>query len=123
MQGHAQRPLRCDIEPCGRGGEQFLVGGDDTPHSAVVEFGDVADELVGLSVDRRERGAQDLVPDEHKENPRGFMPSKPENRATCAVCHAPDAEGPRQVPRVSIDDHYPRYKCWDCHYPHHPEAN
>ena len=62
------------------------------------------------------------VPTEHKNNPRAARPTKPENRSTCATCHAQDANSPQQIPRVSISEHYPRYKCWDCHYPHHPEA-
>ncbi|MEE8576488.1 MAG: hypothetical protein V3T31_04470 [candidate division Zixibacteria bacterium] len=62
------------------------------------------------------------VPDEHLMNPAAVKAQKPDNKAVCGECHAEDADSARRIPRVDIDTHGERYFCWDCHYPHSPEA-
>jgi hypothetical protein len=59
---------------------------------------------------------------EHYVNPRSARPSKPSERQFCAGCHASDANSPRHIPRIEVDSHGGRYLCWQCHYPHRPEA-
>lgn len=63
------------------------------------------------------------VPDEHLENPRFIRAKKPTSRNLCGQCHAEGADTPKIIPRIDLDTHGERYLCWDCHYPHHPEAN
>jgi hypothetical protein len=63
------------------------------------------------------------APEEHKTSPRAVRPGKPMERAFCGGCHAEDAESPRNVPRIGLRTHYPQYLCWQCHYPHYPEAS
>jgi len=58
----------------------------------------------------------------HRENPRASLPTKPARREFCGGCHAPDASSPKNIPRVDIASHGGRYLCWQCHYPHYPEA-
>jgi hypothetical protein len=64
----------------------------------------------------------------HKESPRQFLPTKPEQREFCGRCHAPNAAPPAglpadvRIPRVDLATHGERYVCWQCHYPHHPES-
>ncbi len=62
------------------------------------------------------------VSDEHLKNPKESLPGKPENREFCGQCHSKDANSPREIPRIDLVTHWERYKCWDCHYPHSPEA-
>lgn len=62
------------------------------------------------------------VPDEHLVNPREALPGRPESREFCAQCHGEGASSPEEIPRIDIASHGERYLCWDCHYPHHPEA-
>ena len=62
------------------------------------------------------------TPDEHKITPRNFLPSKPITREFCGECHAKSVEGEKGVPRVDLAKHGERYVCWQCHYPHLPEA-
>jgi len=61
------------------------------------------------------------VPKNHKTTPRAAKPSKPESREFCGKCHAEgsDVKGP---PRVDMKTHGEKYLCWQCHYPHMPEA-
>ena len=61
--------------------------------------------------------------DAHKVTPRQIRPSKPRSRALCGECHAKDSDAPREVLRVDMDTHGSGYVCWQCHYPHHPEAD
>ena len=61
--------------------------------------------------------------EEHKIQPREFLPSKPTSREFCGSCHAEDADSPEEIPRVDILSHGERYMCWQCHYPHLPEAH
>lgn len=58
----------------------------------------------------------------HKENPRGFLPTKPAERAFCGGCHSKQAKSAPNIPRIDLASHGGRYTCWQCHYPHHPEA-
>lgn len=58
----------------------------------------------------------------HKITPRTVRPDKPRNRDFCGRCHARDARGPKEIPRIQIETHGGRYLCWQCHYPHLPEV-
>ena len=62
------------------------------------------------------------APEEHRANPREFRPTKPAGREFCGGCHAKDAPGEKGIPRVDLETHEERYVCWQCHYPHLPEA-
>lgn len=67
------------------------------------------------------------TPEEHKVNPWLARPGKPRTRALCGECHARGAEAPKEIlqaiPRIKMESHGNGYVCWQCHYPHHPEAN
>ena len=63
-----------------------------------------------------------VVPVEHLKDPRTAAAHKPEKREFCGGCHATDADSSRDIPRINLENHNRQYKCWDCHYPHHPEA-
>jgi len=58
----------------------------------------------------------------HVQSPRQWLPTKPASREFCGRCHATTADSPREIPRVELTTHGERYVCWQCHYPHHPEA-
>lgn len=62
------------------------------------------------------------VPTEHLTRPRLVRAQKPMKRTFCGRCHAKGAESPREIPRVDLSEHGERHMCWDCHYPHFPEA-
>jgi hypothetical protein len=62
------------------------------------------------------------VPQEHKVNPRASRPTKPTDRAFCGQCHDKTATRVAEAPRIDVATHYQRYLCWQCHYPHYPEA-
>jgi len=62
------------------------------------------------------------APDEHKATPRAVRPGKPTARDFCGTCHSEDAVGPAHIPRIAMATHGEGYLCWQCHYPHHPEA-
>jgi hypothetical protein len=62
------------------------------------------------------------VPQDHWVNPLTIIAQKPTDRALCGTCHAEDADSPKTIPRVAMETHGGRYLCWDCHYPHSPEA-
>ena len=62
------------------------------------------------------------APAQHRTTPRAALPSKPASREFCGRCHAPDAKSARDIPRVDLQTHNPGYVCWQCHYPHQPEA-
>ncbi|MBU1319201.1 MAG: hypothetical protein KKG33_01080 [candidate division Zixibacteria bacterium] len=64
-----------------------------------------------------------VVPEDHWINPRFVRAEKPSTRELCGGCHSEDADSPREIPRIDLNAHGERYLCWDCHYPHHPEAN
>jgi len=60
--------------------------------------------------------------DEHRVDPRSSLPTKPRDREFCGQCHAKDADSLSSIPSVDLADHGGRYICWQCHYPHFPEA-
>ncbi len=62
------------------------------------------------------------TPKEHRIQPHLTRPSKPARREFCGQCHAPDAKSSKDIPRVDLASHYERQVCWQCHYPHFPEA-
>jgi len=63
------------------------------------------------------------VPEKHRENPRLFLPKKPTDREFCGKCHATDAKSAKEIPRIDLATHGGRLVCWQCHYPHYPEAS
>ena len=62
------------------------------------------------------------TPDEHKLSPRAVRPGKPVSRADCTKCHARDADADKFIPRIEAASHGEKNLCWDCHFPHYPEA-
>lgn len=62
------------------------------------------------------------APKQHKLTPQLSRPSKPTSRDFCGQCHAQTAAGPKEIPRVDVATHGEAYVCWQCHYPHFPEA-
>ncbi len=60
--------------------------------------------------------------EEHKSSPRAFLPTVPKSREFCGECHAEDVEAAREMPKVDMTTHGENYVCWQCHYPHYPEA-
>ena len=62
------------------------------------------------------------VPKDHKINPRGNRPQKMQSRDACGKCHAEDAKSAQGIPKVNMATHGEKYLCWECHYPHQPEA-
>jgi hypothetical protein len=63
------------------------------------------------------------TPEEHRVHPRDVRPEIPASAELCGECHGTDAPGSKGVPRVDMETHGERYVCWQCHYPHLPEAN
>ena len=61
-----------------------------------------------------------VAPEEHRMDPRSVRPSKPRDRSFCGACHAGGAVG--GIPQVDLGTHGTPYVCWQCHYPHFPEA-
>ena len=62
------------------------------------------------------------TPVQHKVKPREVRPEKPRTREFCGGCHARNASSPKEIPRIDLETHGGRYVCWQCHYPHQPEA-
>ena len=62
------------------------------------------------------------TPEQHKLKPREYLPSKPKTREFCGSCHSIDAASQKGIPRIDLQTHERRYVCWQCHYPHLPEA-
>lgn len=62
------------------------------------------------------------VPEQHKITPRTVDVSKPRSREFCGQCHSVESKvkGP---PKVDLTEHYVKYVCWQCHYPHMPEVH
>lgn len=58
----------------------------------------------------------------HRNNPRLVRAEKPTSNQTCGICHAKGADSPHEIPRVDLESHGEPHLCWDCHYPHYPEA-
>lgn len=63
------------------------------------------------------------TPENHRVDPRAFLPTKPTSRAFCGGCHGRRADSPTGIPRVDLLEHGGGYVCWQCHYPHLPQAN
>ena len=63
-----------------------------------------------------------IVPEDHLVNPRFALAQKPTTREFCGGCHARGAKSSGDIPRIDLETHWGRYLCWDCHYPHYPEA-
>ncbi|UCF36405.1 MAG: hypothetical protein JSU96_16515 [Acidobacteriota bacterium] len=59
---------------------------------------------------------------EHMLHPRAEKPTKPANREFCGSCHAEDSDTVA-TPHIDLKTHGGRYLCWQCHYPHFPEAS
>ncbi len=64
-----------------------------------------------------------IVPQEHIATPRFVRAEKPRSNELCGQCHDEGADSPQAIPRIDLETHSERYRCWDCHYPHFPEAN
>jgi hypothetical protein len=62
------------------------------------------------------------APEAHRVSPRQNPPSKPSRREDCGRCHSRDAEYEGNIKTIDMDTHGERYVCWQCHYPHMPEA-
>ena len=62
------------------------------------------------------------TPEDHKITPRSIRPTKPTSRDFCGQCHGTDSAVP-DVPKIDISTHEDKYLCWQCHYPHMPEAH
>jgi len=60
---------------------------------------------------------------DHRTSPKFARASKPADNSTCAACHAKGSTLNNDAPKLDVESHSERYKCWDCHYPHYPEAN
>jgi hypothetical protein len=58
----------------------------------------------------------------HITAPHLSRPGKPSSREFCGQCHGREAASDKRIPRVDLATHEPAYVCWQCHYPHFPEA-
>lgn len=63
------------------------------------------------------------VAEQHKINPKEFIPALPQSSELCGTCHAEGAESEMDAPRIDMAEHGGNYVCWQCHYPHFPEVN
>ena len=61
------------------------------------------------------------VPVEHKVQPRLVNASIPADRDFCGKCHSKGVQI-KDTPKVDLATHGEKYLCWQCHYPHMPEA-
>lgn len=57
----------------------------------------------------------------HNLTPRQIFPTTPTNREFCGKCHD-DKSKETGIPSVDLLSHGEKYLCWQCHYPHLPEA-
>jgi len=62
------------------------------------------------------------TPELHKTSPRQYRPDKPVEREFCGQCHTDGSNNDSSAPRIDLETHETRYVCWQCHYPHLPEA-
>lgn len=62
------------------------------------------------------------APEEHKTDPRRYLPTRPVDREFCGGCHDPRGPGDPDIRKVDMASHGEQYVCWQCHYPHQPEA-
>jgi len=58
----------------------------------------------------------------HRTQPRKERASKPTAREFCGTCHGSDSQR-TGTPKIDMASHGGRYLCWQCHYPHFPEAS
>ena len=63
------------------------------------------------------------TPKQHNNIPREYPPKKMQTRESCGKCHAQNAPGLKEIPRVNMASHGQKYLCWECHSPHMPEAH
>jgi len=61
------------------------------------------------------------VPEQHRVSPRTVTATKPNTKAFCVKCHGKNSTVV-EAPKIDADTHGEKYLCWDCHYPHLPEA-
>lgn len=62
------------------------------------------------------------VPKEHLVSPRVARAAVPVSSELCAGCHDSEVGHTKGIPQIDLQSHGDRYRCWDCHYPHYPEA-
>lgn len=62
------------------------------------------------------------TPSDHSAHPRTIFAAKPTKRSDCTRCHAKGSNADRFIPRIDPATHGETYLCWECHYPHFPEA-
>lgn len=62
------------------------------------------------------------VPKGHLDTPRYVKANKPVSRELCGSCHDKNSGSDITIAKIDIETHNERYNCWDCHYPHFPEA-
>ena len=62
------------------------------------------------------------TPEQHKVQPRQVFAGKPVNREFCGGCHGQEVVTDKEIPRIDLQTHEESYVCWQCHYPHQPEA-
>lgn len=62
------------------------------------------------------------APKQHFTQPRGNIPKKIQDRQICLGCHDKTASSPKEILRIDGSTHGEKYLCWQCHYPHKPEA-
>jgi hypothetical protein len=58
----------------------------------------------------------------HYSLPREYPPKKMQNRLLCLRCHDKKNHVPEGISKVDGATHGEKYLCWQCHYPHMPEA-
>jgi DnaJ-class molecular chaperone len=61
------------------------------------------------------------APEQHKITPRMIRPTIPNKREFCGQCHSKTSTE-KGTPKIDILTHGEKYLCWQCHYPHMPEA-
>ena len=62
------------------------------------------------------------TPAQHYTQPTAYPPKRMQNRQVCLRCHDKTTSGPQEIPRIDGATHGGKYLCWQCHYPHMPEA-
>ena len=60
--------------------------------------------------------------DEHKIMPGQTKPTIPDKREFCGECHAAHVQTAEEIAKIEMATHGEKYTCWQCHYPHYPEA-
>ena len=93
-----------------------------TPRECSACHGQIANQLAVSHHAELSCGTCHEAPKEHRDNPRAVRPTKPAERSFCGTCHAADARSSERIPRIDLRSHGQPYVCWQCHYPHYPEA-